>query len=387
MSDVVIIGVGQTPVGEHWDISLRSLAARAIQAARVDAGRPQLQAMYIGNLLAPVVSSQSNLGALLAEYLALEGIEAFTVEAAEASGAGAFRQGYMAVASGFVDTALVVGVEKCTDSIGANLEAAATQSLDYDYETTQGLTPTAQAAMLMQRYLYEYQVPRVALGEFPLLSHANAVANPNAMYRRAISYELYERAAMLSNPLNMFDKASYADGAAAVILTRADLIPKPTPYPTIRVVGSSVVIDTLAAHDRPDPLAFKAVGLSVERACRQAGILPTDVDLFELSDNFAIYAALTLEAAGFAHRGEGWKLAREGKLSLNGELPICTMGGAKGRGNPIGATGVYQIVEAVAQLRQRAGDNQIPTARRALVQSLGGPASTAITHVLEVVER
>ncbi len=149
------------------------------------------------------------------------------------------------------------------------------------------------------------------------------------------------------------------------------------------VRGSSVASDRLALHDRDDPLAFDAARLSVERACSQAGILPGDVDLFELSDAFSIYAALTLEAAGLAPRGESWKMAAGGAFNLNGELPILTMGGLKGRGNPLGATGVYQVVEAVLHLRGQAGENQIPNARLALVQSLGGPASTAVTHVLE----
>jgi acetyl-CoA C-acetyltransferase len=380
MEDVIIIGVGQTPVGEHWELSLRTLAARAIQAARQEARQVSSDllpdALYIGNFLAPVASSQTNLGALITENTGLTGIESYTVEAAEASGAAAFRQGYLAVASGYVNCALVLGVEKCTDAIGANLEAAAAQGMDYDYEGMYGLTTTAQAALLMQRYLYEYGLARNALAVFPILAHANAVNNPNAMFRRAISLEMYENAAMISDPLNMFDQAPLADGAAAVMLTRRELLANPQHLPLVRVVGSSSVVDTLAPHDRSDLLAFEAAGLSVQRACRQAGILPGDADFFELFDSFSIYAALTLEAAGFADRGEGWKLAGSGRLALSGDLPICTLG----------ASGVYQIVEAVLQLRGQAGKSQVSSAQRALVQSLGGPASTAVTHVLERVE-
>jgi len=384
MTDVVIAGIGQTPVGEHWELSLRSLAAKAIQAARKEAPDLKPQAMYIGNLLAPVVSHQSNLGALLVEDVALDGIEAFTIEAAEASGAGAFHMGYLAVASGFVDVALVVGVEKITDLVGPELETAISQVTDYDFEATQGATPTALAGLLMQRYLHEYQPHRPALGAFPLLAHANAVNNPFAMFRRAVRQETYQQAGMVCDPLNLYDVAPYADGAAAVILARSDLLPGDFPFPRVRVTGSAVAIDTLALHDRHDPLAFRAAAISVERASRQAGILPRDVDLFELSDAYSIYTVLSLEAAGFARRGEGWKLGQDGMLSLKGKLPITTLGGLKGRGNPLGATGVYQIVEATQQLRGQAGANQVPAARRALVQSLGGPASTAITHVLSI---
>jgi acetyl-CoA C-acetyltransferase len=114
-----------------------------------------------------------------------------------------------------------------------------------------------------------------------------------------------------------------------------------------------------------------------------AGILPGDVDFFELCDAFSIYVPLSLEAAGLAPRGEGWKLALDGSLAPDGKLPILTMGGNKARGNPLGAAGMYQIVEAALQLRGQAGAAQLPRARRALVQSLGGPASSAVAHVLE----
>jgi acetyl-CoA C-acetyltransferase len=114
--------------------------------------------------------------------------------------------------------------------------------------------------------------------------------------------------------------------------------------------------------------------------------LPGDIDLFELFDAYSIFAALSLEAAGFAERGAGWQLAQDGKIDLDGSLPISTFGGLKARGNPGGATGVYQVVEAVLQLRNQAGDSQVKDARRAMVQCLGGPASSAATHVLERVD-
>ncbi len=390
MFDVVIAGMGQTPVGEHWDISLRSLAARAILAALKDAGiQPRQagplkpQAVYIGNYLSSVVSGQANLGSLIADQSGLLGLESYTVEAAEASGAGAFRLGYMAVASGYVSTAVVVGVEKYTDMVGPAVEAAVAQALDYDYEGVEGITAAGQAGLLMQRYMHQYGVERSCFAGFAMLDHANGANNPNAYFRKPISFETYMKAGMLADPVSMFDMAPYADGAAAVVITRADLIPSSFPHPLVRVTGSNSSIDTLALHDRVDPLAFQAAAVSVERACRQAGILPTDVDFFELSDAFTIHAALSLEAAGFAPRGSGWKLAQDGSLALNGKLPVNTMGGMKARGNPLSASGVYQIVEATQQLRGTAGKNQLAKARRALVQSLGGPASTAITHVLE----
>lgn len=389
-TDIVIAGIGQTPVGENWEISLRELALHAIEPAIEDAGGLRPQAVFVGNMLAPQLSRQAHLGTLIADFAGLNGIEAVTIEASGASGGAALRAGYMAVASGMVNVALVVGVEKLSDQVGSSVEAAIATATDSDYESIQGATPTAQAALLMRRYLHETNAPRQAFGGFPLIAHANGTHNPNAMFRRAIKPELYARAGFINEPLNLFDVAPNADGAAAVILTRADLLPPGIPHPLVRIAGSSLVTDTLALHDRPDPLIFHAARLSVERACHKARITPLQVDLFELYDAFSIYAALTLEAAGFAERGQGWKLAQNGEtapvVSLKGSLPISTFGGLKARGNPGGATGIYQAVEAVLQLRNQAGQAQVQRARRAMIQSLGGPASTAVTHILELVE-
>lgn len=384
MNEVVIAGIGQTSVGEHWDISLRELAFMAIEPAIQDAGGLTPQALFVGNMLAPILSGQAHLATLVADFAGYKGIEAVSVESAGASGAAALRLGYMAIRSGMVDVALVVGVEKQTDSIGSKVEAALSAVGDSDYESIHGMTPTAQAALLMQRYLYEYDLPRDVFVGFPLVAHANGVANPNAMFRKAIRPELYAKVGIVSDPLNMFDIAPFADGSAALVLTRSELLPEGFPHPLIRIAGSSQATGTLALHARPEPLVFQAAQTSTQRACHQAQVSSGDVDLFELHDAYSIFAALSLEAAGFAERGQGWKLAHEGMLGINGFLPISTMGGLKARGYPGGATGIYQSVEAVIQLRGQAGANQVPNARRALVQSLGGPASSAVTHIFEV---
>jgi acetyl-CoA C-acetyltransferase len=386
MTDVIIAGIGQTPVGEHWDLSIRELALQAIEAAISDAGGIQPQALFVSNMLAPAISGQAHLGTLVADFAGLTGIEAVTVEGAGASGGLALRQAYMMVSAGAADAVLVCGIEKLTDMTGSGVEAAISSAVDSDYEAVHGLTPTAQAALIMQRYLHEFELGHESLAGFPVTAHANGVNNPNAMFRGAIKVESYTRAGIASDQLNMFDIAPNADGSAALLLTRRDLLPPPYTRPMVRISGSSAVSDTLALHDRTDPLTFQAARLSAERALRQAGILPADIDFFELFDAYSIYAALSLEAAGFAERGAGWQMARDGKIDLDGSLPISTFGGLKARGNPGGATGIYQVVEAVTQLRGKARDNQVKDARRALVQCLGGPASSAATHVLERVD-
>jgi acetyl-CoA C-acetyltransferase len=381
--EVVIAGIGQTEVGEHWDIGLRELAFAAIQEAIKDASGLKPQSLFVGNMLAPNLSNQAHLGVLLADYANLLGIEAVTIEAAGASGGAALRQGYLAVASGMVDVALVVGVEKFTDKLGSDVDAALATTSDSDFEAVQGMTPTTQAALLMKRYMHENEVPGNGFAGFALTAHANGAGNPCAMFRKAIKPETYARAEMVSDPINMFDIAPNADGAAALVLTRRELLPSKAASPLIKIAGSASTSDTLALHDRKDTLFFHTAQLSAGKAMQQANILPDAIDLFEYHDMFSIYAALQLEAVGFADRGQGWRLAEDGEISRNGRIPCATMGGMKARGFPGGAAGVYQAVEAAMQLRGQAGTNQIPDAKTALIQSLGGPASTAVSHVLQ----
>jgi acetyl-CoA C-acetyltransferase len=386
MADVVIAGMGQTEVGEHWNIGLRDLAFAAIQNAVRDAGGLKPQSLIVGNMLAPNLSNQAHLGVLLADYAGLLGIEALTVEAAGASGGAALRQGYLAVASGMVDVALVVGVEKFTDTVGSGVDAALATTGDADFESVQGMTPTSQAALLMKRYMHEHAVPGDGFAGFALTAHANGVANPCAMFRKAIKPETYAKAEMVSDPINMFDMAPHADGAAALILTRREFLVPDWQGPLVKIAGSASASDTLALHDRKDMLYFNTAQTSAGKALKQAGVLLDDIHLFEYHDVFSIYAALQLEAVGFAIKGRGWKLAADGEIGLKGRIPSATMGGMKARGFPGGAAGVYQAVDAVTQLREKAGANQIPNAKTALIQSLGGPASTAVSHVLQRVE-
>ena len=194
----------------------------------------------------------------------------------------------------------------------------------------------------------------------------------------------YARAAEAAEVLNLFDVAPYADGAAAVILARGDALATGWDKPHVRVLGSSLVTDTLSIHDRPSPLIWDAARLSIEHACRKAGVMPKDMDFFEYHDATSLHAALSLEAAGYASQGQGWMLAKPEIIGLHGQIPVATFGGLKARGHPLGATGVYQAVEATLQLRGEGGANQVPDARIGLIQNLGGMAATAVAHVLSL---
>ncbi len=382
MRDVSIIGIGQTPVGEHWERSLRHLAYDALAAAMKDAGLETVDALFVGNMLSGEISQQSHLGALIADFSGLRGVEAVKVEAACASGAASVRAGYMAVASGIHDVVVCVGIEKMTDDVGSRLTTALAQAADTEYEGTHGISFVALNALLMRRYMYEYGVRHEDFAGFAINSHANAVGNPNAMFRKPITPEAFKKAAMIADPINLLDSSPMADGAAAVVLCATDRA-REFSDKAVRITGSAVATDSLSLHDRRDPTWLMASEISARRAYMQAGVGPQDIDLFEVHDAFTVMAALSLEATGFAERGKGWQLASNGDIRPDGRIPISTMGGLKARGHPVGATGVYQIVEAAQQLRGEAGSCQISNARIAMAQNIGGSGATIITHILE----
>jgi acetyl-CoA C-acetyltransferase len=382
MREVVIIGIGQTPVGEHWEKSLRHLAHDAIVAAMQDADIETADALYVGNMLSGQLVGQEHLGALIADFAGLRGIEALKVEAACGSGAAALRVGTMAVASGLHDVVLACGVEKMTDTIGSVTTFALATAADQEYEVSQGVSFVGLNALLMRRYIYEYRVTHEAFAGFTINAHRNGANNPYAMFRSPINEAAYLQAGMIADPINLMDSSPVCDGAACVVLAPADRFRNRA---KALILASAVATDSLAIHDRRDPLTLDAVALSSRRAYAQARVTPAEIDLFEVHDAFSIMAALSLEAAGFAARGHGVRLALDGEIAIGGRIPISTMGGLKARGHPVGATGIYQVVEVVQQLTGQAGANQVQAATIGMAQNIGGSGATVITHILGMV--
>ena len=379
MRDVAIIGIGQTPVEEHWGKSLRHMAHDAIMPALADAGVESLDALYVGNMLSGELGGQEHVGALVADFIGLRGIEAMKVEAACASGAAALRVGLMAVASGMHDIVAVAGVEKMTDAPGDVVTSGLATAADQEYEVSQGISFVGLNALLMRRYMHEFDVKHEMFAGFAVNAHKNGANNPNAMFRSPIKAETYLKAGMIADPINLMDSSPVCDGAACVILAPADMFRSRN---KAHILASAVATDSLAIHDRRDPLTLDAVAASAYKAYAQARITPADVNLFEVHDAFTIMAALSLEASGFAPKGRGVCLAADGEIGIHGRLPISTMGGLKARGHPVGATGVYQIIEVVQQLTGQAGKNQVPGARLGMAQNIGGSGATVITHIL-----
>ncbi len=383
MQEVAIIGIGQVPVAEHWDKRLVELAGDAVFAALADAELSQVDALYVGNMMAGQLDKQSHLGALVSDWVGMRGIEAMTVEAACGSGALALRTALMAVASGIVTSALAVGVEKMTDTSPGETTAALATAASADWEGIHGVTFVGLNALIMRRYMYEYGWQHEDFAPFSINAHANGVNNPNARFQAPITAEIYKRATMIADPINLMDASPIGDGAAAAVVVPADLVKGRKGKQVIKIAGSAVATDSLAVHDRQDPLWLTAAEKSAKEAYIQAGISPEEIDFFEVHDAFTIMSALSLEACGFAERGQGPRLALEGEIFTQGKIPVTTMGGLKARGHPVGATGMYQIVETVLQLRGEAGPAQIDGAKIGMAQNIGGSGATVITHILK----
>jgi len=381
MRNVAVIGIGQTKIDEHWDKALRALAGDAALAAIMDAQVDHVDSVYVGNMISGVANEQVQLGSLVADWIGQRFSDAFKVESACSSGAAAFRLGYLAVASGEVDVALVLGVEKMTDSPSNEITAALATAADADWEVDQGVSFVGLNALIMKRYMYEYGWKGIDFAEFSINAHANAIHNPFARFRSPITKDRFINSPMICDPINLMDASPIGDGAAAAILVEAERIAKSKSK--ILVAGSAAATDTISIHSRKTPLWLSAAEKSSQEVYDQAGINQWDVDVFEYHDAFTIMAALSLEASGFAEPGKGPNLAKEGEIKLSGKIPVATRGGLKARGHPVGATGMYQIVEVVQQLRGEAGETQIENATIGMAQNIGGSGSNIVTHILK----
>ncbi len=378
---VYITGIGQIKVEKASGLSLREMGAKAIRAAMADAGIETADAVYVGNMLSGMISHQQQLAPIVASEAGLNGIEAVTLEAACGSGGAALRNGFMSIMSGMCDTVVVCGLEKMSHSDKEFITQSIATASDWEIEGGLGESFVTLNAGLMQRYIDHYGISPDLFAPFGINAHRNAAKNDYALFHKEISLDDYLSSKFIAGPVRLYDASPICDGSAAVVLSRNP--PQSGGRPTVKITASGAASEAVGIARRADPLAAEGIQRSGKKAMQMAGITTNDVDFFELHDAYSIIAVLSLEAMGFASKGEGWKLAQEGAITLSGRLPVSTFGGLKARGHPIGASGVYQAVEAFLQLTGEAGANQVDKdARIGLIQSIGGTASSIITHVL-----
>ena len=367
MRAVSIVGIGQAPAMLDSRRSAGDLAASALGSALADAGLIHVQALFISSL------SCEHDPALLASFgSGLPGVEVRCVAPACGGGA-ALHSAVQAVASGVYDVVAVTGVE----STMSQPQAASAD------EAEQGLTAAVLDALILRRYLYEYSWKRLDLAPFAINARHNALSNRYAALHSALTLEQYQQAPATADPMTALDSAPLCTGAASVVLCPTEMATTVTRQP-VSVTASVMAADTPALHDRADVLWLHASHSASKAAYAQAGISAGDVDFFELHDASTIMAVLSLEAAGFAEQGSGVRLGQDGAIACDGAIPISTFGGLLARGDAGAASGLYQAVEAVLQLRHAAGANQVAGARVGLIQSMAGSGACVATHILQV---
>jgi acetyl-CoA C-acetyltransferase len=377
MRRVAIAGVGLTKVKEHWGLALKDLFAEAALKAFEDAETGEIDGLYVSNMLAAPLQGQLQLGALMASTLGKSGVPAMTVEAASASGGVAFHEGVKAVASGFCDCVLVGGVEKMSDGLPEQVSAAMAMAEDQEYTSYTGVTKIGMNALLHRLYMERFGASAEDVAMFAVRSHENAVGSPHAQYPFKASLDRVIASPMQADPIHMLECAGVGDGAAAVMLMPAEKM-----NGGVEVAATTVATDSYYLSGRKDILTYGAVNDAAERAYKLAGLTTTDVDLVEVHDDTSINGVLSIEDLGFAEKGKGASYVAEGNTIRGAELPTNTFGGLKARGNPLGATGLYQIGEVALQLQGRAGDCQVEGVKVGLAQSMGGLGSTCAVTIL-----
>jgi len=379
MRDVAVIGVGMNRWGELWEKSHRQIWTEAALEAIADAGVDHVDALYVGCMSGGLFVGQEHLGALLADQLGMGPISGTRVESACASGGLAFRQAYLAVASGEHDIVLASGVEKMTDVDGGAATYALSTAADQEYECYHGITFPGLYAMMARVHMHRYGTTREQLAHVAVKNHAHGLLNPLAQFRSKITVEDVVESVMVADPLRVLDCSPITDGAAAVVIAALPL--KETRKAPVKVAASAAATDTIGLHDRDDLAWLRSTEVAAAKAYARAGITPNDLSFCEVHDCFTIAEVMVIEALGLAERGKGGEAAPSGMTALGGRVPVNPSGGLKSKGHPVGATGIAQIREAVLQLRGESDGRQVKDARWGLTQNMGGTGASSVVHI------
>jgi acetyl-CoA C-acetyltransferase len=386
MRPVAVIGTGKTQFGAFPDRTLRSLAVEAGRACLEDAQVPpsQVEAFFLGNFAGPSFAGQNHLAPYVGSALGIAGVPATRIEAACASGGSAFFHAFSAVAAGLYDLVLVIGVEKMTSQPTPRVAEILAGAGDLAGEIKAGATFPALFAMIARRHMYQYGTRREDLAAVAVKNHANGAKNPYAHMRKVITLEQALAGKLVAEPLTVYDCSLVSDGAAAVLLAPAERASEFTTRP-VMVAGIAQTSDRVALDEKEDITTFPAVKRAAEKAYRMAGAGPADIEFAELHDCFTIAEIIALEDLGFVKPGEGGPYSSAGCTALTGPKPVNASGGLKSKGHPVGATGVAQICDVVAQIRGEAGELQLARHSLGLAQNLGGSGATAVVTVLRAV--
>lgn len=377
-----MVGAGMIPFGELFGLGMKEMLPGAVgeALASVDKGldRADIEAAWFGQLQA----SDGHPAGVLADSCGLLEIPVTRVENQCATGNDAIRQATYAIASGYVDVALVVGADKTREtSVSGTFWDWMGLARDRAWDYPLGLIAPASFAMHVTRYMHEYDIRPEHLAMVAVKNHHNAVTNPVSHLRFEVSIEKVLAAPRVVGPFGVLDCTPQSDGAAAVILASADAAARLTDRP-VWVRGVGLGLDRVMHAHKADMTSFPATVRAAQRAFAMAGITPADIDVAEVHDCFSGVELMDYEDLGFCERGGAGRLIESGATEISGRLPVNPSGGLKAKGHPPGATGVAQCVELFHQLRGEAA-NQVDSPRWALAHNIGGPTAVSAVTILE----
>ena len=374
--EVVVAGVGLHPFARFRDKPLASLALDSVIAALQDAAVAwkDIQVAYFGH----VYYEGMSFGETSLSKLGLTGIPIINVENACSSGSTAFWQAYWGISSGVFDIALAFGAEKVP---GGPVSVTSENSPD---RYIGGDHMMAGYALRSRRYMEDTGATPSSLAQVTVKARQNASLNPYAHRKDTYSVEEVLNSRMIADPLTLFQCCPTSEGAAAAVLCAKEAL---TSYNidskrSINVVAAALTSGNYNGHGsdhsafspyRTEPAALQAYEMS--------GLGPEDVDLVQVHDAATIGELQQLEALHLIPYGEAWAATIEGRTSLTGDIPTNTDGGLLAMGHPFGATGVRMIHETVTQLRNEAGDRQVPNARVGVAECSGAGDVTTV-HIL-----
>jgi len=386
---VVIIGMGCTRFGERWDAGAEELMVEAFTEAIEDAGidRKQIEAAWFGTCFEEVNVGKSALP--LSMTLRLPKIPVTRVENFCATGTEALRGAAYAIASGACDITLALGVEKLKDIGYGGLPNWGSDAGTLNWQWMPNVTAPGAFAQLATAYAAKHRIPdadlKRAMAHVSAKSHANAVHNPKAHLRRAVTVDQIMAAPIVAHPLGLFDCCGVSDGAACAILTTPDIA---------RGLGKKDVVAVKAlqlslssgeemSYNEWQGDHFVTTSKCSQMAYDEAGITNPreEISMMEVHDCFSITELVTMEDLHISERGGAIKDIMDGFYNLDGPLPCQPDGGLKCFGHPIGASGLRMLYEMYLQLQGKAGERQIPDPRYGLTHNLGGMPYMNISSV------
>jgi len=377
MNDVAIIGVGLHPFGRFEGKSAMQMGAEAIQAALADAGIDWTQVQFgVGG------SYEVSNPDAVTRLVGLTGIPFTDVYNACATAATATQVCANTIRLGQYDIGIAIGLDK--HPRGAFTDDPAKFALPHWYAENGQFVTTQFFGMKANRYLNDHGISQRTLAKVAAKNMRNGVLNPNAFRRKAISEDVILNSPMLNYPLTQYMFCTPDEGAAAVIMCRADIAhrftSKPVHVRAIEIRTRRFGAYEVHASSAPIDEDFSPTVYASRAAFAAAGMEPNDVDVIQLQDTDAGAEVIHMAEAGFCAHGDQERLLADGATEIHGSLPINTDGGLIANGEPIGASGLRQVHELVRQLRGEAGDHQVPgNPKVGFAQVYGAPGTAAAT--------